>query len=123
MTDHDHIGGVPLPQISDQTMRDRIAAERPYTAMLLRETASFVRPDVDPIVWEHGRRMLALVDHGVLAIVLPDDNDPSDWSGLGIFTTSLDETSKIMDHDPGVQAGIFTYELHPVRGFPGSSIA
>jgi hypothetical protein len=27
-----------------------------------------------------------------------------------------------MDHDPGVEAGIFTYEIHPVRGFPGSAL-
>lgn len=103
-------------------MRERIAHAEPYTAMLLRETPKFVRPDVDPIVWEHGRRMIALVEHGVLAIVLPDDNDPGDWSGVGIFTATLEHVREIMDHDPGVQAGIFTYELHPVRGIPGSSL-
>jgi hypothetical protein len=27
-----------------------------------------------------------------------------------------------MDADPGVLAGIFTYEIHPVRGFPGSGL-
>jgi hypothetical protein len=30
--------------------------------------------------------------------------------------------SQITDEDPGVQSGLFTYELHPVRGFPGSSL-
>jgi hypothetical protein len=28
----------------------------------------------------------------------------------------------IMDGDPGVQAGIFTYEVHPVRSFPGDAL-
>ena len=27
-----------------------------------------------------------------------------------------------MDADPAVQAGVLTYELHPVRSFPGSSL-
>ena len=27
-----------------------------------------------------------------------------------------------MDDDPGVQAGVFTYEVHPVRGFPGDGL-
>ena len=27
-----------------------------------------------------------------------------------------------MDDDPGVRAGVFEYELHPVRGFPGSTL-
>lgn len=27
-----------------------------------------------------------------------------------------------MDDDPAVLAGIFTYEIHPVRSFPGDSL-
>jgi hypothetical protein len=122
VTNHDHVAGEPLPAITDETMRERIGRTQPYTAMLLLETASFRRPDVDPIVWEHGRRMLALAEHGVLAVLLPDDHDPTDWSGLGIFTASADEVRAIMDRDPGVEAGIFTYEIHPVRGVPGSHL-
>ena len=123
MTDRDHVDGVPLPQVSDGTMRERIATAQPYTAMLLRKTAKYKRPEVDLIVWEHGRRNMALIDHGVLAIVLPVNNDPGNWAGLGIFTAGLKETGEIMDHDPGVKAGVFTYELHPVNGFPSSSLA
>jgi hypothetical protein len=95
---------------------------REYTAVLLRKTDKFVRPDVDPIVWEHGRRNMALVEHGVLAIVLPVNDDPGDWAGLAIFTVGLKEVAEIMDNDPAISAGILSYELHPVRGFPGSGL-
>jgi hypothetical protein len=27
-----------------------------------------------------------------------------------------------MDADPGVQAGVFVYEVHPVRSFPGDAL-
>jgi len=27
-----------------------------------------------------------------------------------------------MDGDPGVQAGVFEYEVHAVRGFPGDML-
>jgi hypothetical protein len=27
-----------------------------------------------------------------------------------------------MNDDPGVQAGVFTFEVHPCRGFPGDSL-
>jgi hypothetical protein len=121
-TDGDHVAGTRLPTISDEVMRGRLGKAHPYTAVLLRKTAKFVRPDVDPVVWEHGRRNMALGEHGMLAIVLPVDNDPGDWAGLGIFTASLEEVREIMDYDPGVLAGIFSYELHPVRGFPGSCL-
>jgi hypothetical protein len=120
-TDRDHVAGAPLPEITDETMRARLAAARPYTAVLLRRTDKLVRPDVDGIIWEHGRRNMALVEHGVLAVVLPVADD-SEWAGLGIFAASPEEVEEIMAHDPGVTAGIFTYEVHPVRGFPGAAL-
>jgi hypothetical protein len=39
-----------------------------------------------------------------------------------VFTGSVDETAAIMTDDPGVQAGVFTFEVHPCRGFPGDSL-
>lgn len=119
ITDETHVAGVELPAVSDDVMRERLAGTRAYTAVLLRKTAACVRPDVDPIIWQHGRRNFALRDNGVLAIVLPVGDD-SDLAGLAVFTASAELVADIMDHDPGVQAGIFTYEIHPVRGFPGS---
>jgi hypothetical protein len=41
---------------------------------------------------------------------------------MGIFDASVEEVKKIMDEDPGVKAGVFVYEVHPCRGFPGSSL-
>src|SRR5262249_57601127 len=102
-------------------MRERLGAARAYTAVLLRKTSAFKRPDVDPVIWEHGRRNMALAQHGVLAIVLPANDDPGDWSGIGVFAASPEETAQIMDGDPGVRAGIFSYEIHPVRGLPAST--
>jgi hypothetical protein len=57
----------------------------------------------------------------VLAIVCPIVDD-SEWSGLGIFDATPEEVARIMDDDPAVEAGIFTYEVHPIRGFPGDSL-
>ena len=120
-TDLQHVVGVPLPAITDEVMHERLRAARPYTAVLLRATGKLVRPDVDPIIWEHGRRNFALREHGVLAIVLPATDD-NDLAGLHIFSAPPDDVRAIMDHDPAVAAGIFTYEIHPIRGFPGSCL-
>ena len=102
-------------------MRERLSGASTYTASMLHATDGFVRPAVDPIVWEHGRRNMALVEAGLLAVVLPVGDD-SDLAGIGVFTTDPEATRSIMDDDPGVRAGIFTYEMHPVRGFPGASL-
>ena len=49
--------------------------------------------------------------------------DDSEWAGIGIFDAPVDEVAaRIMDGDPGVQAGIFTYEIHPIRSFPGDTL-
>ena len=116
-----HMAGRELPVLSDDAMRTRLAAAAAYTAILLRRTDTYVRPAVNPIVWEHGRRNMALGEAGLLAVVLPVTDD-SDLAGIGIFAATPDETRAIMDDDPGVRAGIFTYEVHPVRGFPGAAL-
>lgn len=116
-TDLQHVADVPLPAITDEVMHERLRTARPYTAVLSRATGNLVRPDVDPIIWEHGRRNFALREHSVLAIVLSATDD-SDWAGLGVFNALPDDVRAIMDHDPGVAAGIFTYELHPGPWIP-----
>lgn len=107
--------------ISDDTMRQRLASTSTYTTVLLRATATCVRPEVDPIVREHGRWNMARAEAGLLAIVRPV-TDHTDLAGIAVFAATPDGTREIMDDDPGVRAGIFSYELHPVRGFPGASL-
>jgi hypothetical protein len=110
-----------MTAITDEYMHDMRQTARPYTLMLLNATPAFRRPEVDPIIWEHGRRNFALRAEGRLAIVCPVQ-DNSSLSGIGIFAGTIEEVDDIMQGDPGVQAGIFTYDLHPVRGFPGDCL-
>jgi hypothetical protein len=107
--------------ISDEFMRDMLAKSKPYTLLMLRATPRLQEPGMDAVVWEHGRRNFSLRAEGVLAIVCPI-RDGSGWSGVGIFNAPADEVVKVMEDDPGVKAGIFTYEIHPTRGFPGDCL-
>ncbi|TAM70411.1 MAG: hypothetical protein EPN48_03140 [Microbacteriaceae bacterium] len=106
---------------TDEQMRARLQGARQYTLVILHKTAKRAESGADAIVWEHGRRNFALREDGRLAIVCPI-RDESDVSGIGIFTGAPDEVCTIMDDDPGVRAGIFSYEVHPVRGFPGDAL-
>lgn len=110
-----------MKSYSDDEMRQGIAAAKSYCVVILRATSKRREPGVDTIIWEHGRRNFGLRADGVMPIVCAV-NDGSGLSGVGIFTTPVDETKRIMDEDPGVKAGVFTYEVHPCRGFPGSSL-
>jgi uncharacterized protein YndB with AHSA1/START domain len=113
--------GRELPVITDETMRARLAATAGYTAILLRVTDTFDPATAGPVIWEHGRRNMALAEAGLLSVVLPV-RDETDLAGIGVFAATPDDTAAIMADDPGIRAGIFTYELHPVRGFPGASL-
>jgi len=107
--------------ITDEQMREELQTAKPYTIVLLRSTARRAETGIDRIIWEHGRRNFELRARGVLAIVCPVV-DESNLSGVCIFTTNSEETRKIMNGDPGVEAGLFTYEIHSTKTFPGSRL-
>jgi len=111
----------PLLWISNDATRARLAGSAPYTMVVLLPTAQLVRPDVDPIIWAHGRRNMALIAAGI-APVITSVTTPDGPAGFAIFTNDADHTHTIMDADPGVIAGIFTYHVHPIRGFPGATL-
>jgi len=107
--------------ITDDEMRQLLPTTREYTVVILRAGPERGRADADAIVWEHGRRNFQLRRGGQLAVVCPIVDD-SEVAGIGIFSTGVEETKAIMDGDPGVQAGLFDYEVHPCRGFPGDRL-
>ncbi len=110
-----------MQPITDEFMREMVAKTKAYTVVILKATPKRDEPGADKIVWEHGRRNFALRAEGILSIVCPI-RDGSKISGIGIFNADLDATKKIMDEDPGVIAGIFEYEVHPARSFPGDAL-
>jgi hypothetical protein len=110
-----------MPEITDEYMQEMLGKSKTYTAMLLRVTKKAGEPDARRVVWEHGRRNFALRAEGKLPIICPAADD-SEWAGIGIFDLRPEEVETIMADDPGVRAGLFTYELHPVSGFPASSL-
>ena len=107
--------------ISDEYMQQMLAASRPYSVVILKATPKRREPGADAIVQEHGRRNFVLRAEGVLAIVCPMV-DEGEVRGVSIFNASPDETRKIMDEDPAIMAGLFTYEVHACRSFPGDSL-
>ena len=105
---------------TDDEMKVRIGQSKAYTMVILKKTANY-SAETSTIVWEHGRRNFQLKDEGLLPIVCPA-TDGGDVSGIGIFIGTPEEVKLIMNEDPGVMAGIFSYEVHACRGFPGSTL-
>jgi hypothetical protein len=111
---------ISTEHISDDYMNERLAKAKRYTLMVLKPTPEAFAEEARPIVWEHGRRNMALQAATIMPIVCPVGN--REISGVGILNTDPDEARAIMEDDPGVRAGIFTVEVHACRGFPGDAL-
>ena len=109
-----------MAEITDDDMRAMIGQAKVYSLVVLKPGPNRGMDGVDQIVWEHGRRNFSLRADGVLSIVCPVRSDT--LAGIGIFDATIEETKVIMDGDPGVQAGVFVYEVHSCRSFPGDSL-
>jgi hypothetical protein len=107
--------------ITDEFMMQMLATTKTYTVIILKAGPGIGEPGAKQIMREHGRRNFALRAERLLSIVCPVTDD-SEVKGIGIFNTDEAETKKIMDADPGVAAGVFVYEIHPCRSFPGDSL-
>ncbi len=112
---------IDMTTISDDFMREMIGKTKDYCLVLLWAGPNRNMAGVEAFIWEHARRNFSLRAEGKLSIVCPV-SDRSDLCGVGIFATGLAETRSLMDHDPAVQQGVFCYELHPCRSFPGDSL-
>lgn len=113
-----------MTEITDDFMREMLGKSRPYTIVLLSKGPNY-RPDGDrSVIWEHGRNNFRLRAAGQLVIVVPmgGNDGTSDVVGMGIFTTTVDETKALMAADPAVIAGWLTPEVRAGRSFPGDAL-
>lgn len=116
-----------LPEVTDAMLQEALQRVRPYTIVVLKAGPNFSPPgpERDPrvarIIWEHGKRNFALHSSGLMPIVCPVA-DGSGITGVSIFDAGPEDVDRIMSRDHGVQAGLFTYDIHPTQSFPGSAL-
>jgi hypothetical protein len=116
-----------LPEISDEDFRALLATARNYTVMILKAGPEYMDPGPDrdlrvtALIMEHGKRNARLQRAGLMPIICPI-GDGSGVTGIGVFDAPPEDVVRIMDADPGVQAGVLAYEVHPCLSFPGSAL-
>lgn len=80
---------IATDHITDDYMRARIHGARKYSLVVLRPTPALFEQSSAPIIWEHGRRNMALQAAGTMPIVCPVGDDAI--SGIAIFDVAADE--------------------------------
>lgn len=93
-----------------------------YTLLLLKSVTEVQKENTQQIIWEHGRRNFQLRADGVMNIVAPVTQEHG-LAGICIFNADAAQVKEIMDEDPAVKEGIFTYEILPIMSFPGDCLA
>jgi len=122
-----YTGDAALPAVTDEMLRDALERTRRYTVCILKATPAYQPPGpareswVTDLIWEHAKRNYALHLAGLLRVVCPI-GDGSGTTGVSIFDADPDGVGQIMQHDPAVKAGLFTYEIHPTQTFPESTL-
>lgn len=109
-----------MTTITDEELGQLLRTAKPYTVGLLRWGPNRHIDGVEAIRWEHSRRMASLRADGVMSIVCPVGDET--LVGVGILNLAPEQASEIMDGDPCVRAGVFVYELHSCRSFPGDTL-
>jgi len=111
-------------RITDELVRQRVAAGRPYCLRLYRAGPhrDQLPEEQDRIQAEHLRYLFQLRAAGKLLINGPVLDDPV-LKGVSIFNaTDADEVRALSEADPAVKAGRLVYEIYRWFGIPGDRL-
>lgn len=111
-----------MQAITDEQMQHMLMQTKAYILVLLKTNPEYQKEGVEKILWEHGRKNFMLRAEGLMNIVAPVTAQHS-IAGICIFDADEEKVKAVMNEDPAVKEGIFTYELLPIRSFPGDRLA
>ena len=109
-----------MSDVTDEYMQGELAKAREYAVVFLKPGPNIDTADRS-LIWEHGRRNFELRAAGIMNIVGPM-TDGGEIQGMCLINGTADEAATVMDGDPAVVAGIFTYEIHTMKSFPGDAL-
>jgi len=110
-----------MKTITNEFMMQMLGNSRNYTIVILKKGPNEDNTEVKQIIWEHGRKNFELREEGLLSIVCPIAEE-NEIRGIGIFNADKEKVKEILDEDPGVQKGVFVYEILTARSFPGDAL-
>lgn len=110
-----------MTTITDEFMMGMLSKTRIYSLVILKPGPHSNHPEINTLIWEHARRNFALREEGILSIVCPV-SDETDIKAIGIFNADEEKTRQIMEDDICIKEGVFVFEIHPARSFPGDSL-
>ena len=110
-----------MQQITDEQMQQMLMQSKEYTLVLLKSVPGIQNENLQQLLWDHGRLNFQLRAEGLMSIVAPVTEE-NNLAGIAILNTDAAKATEIMSGDPAVKKGVFTFEVLPIRSFPGDSL-
>ena len=111
---------VDTTAVTDEAMVALLDTAAPYTVCVLTWGPRRDRDGWQGLIWEHGRRNIAMRAAGQLVMALRVD-DP-EVAGVGVYACEPDEVERLLADDPALRAGVLSHRLHTAHGFPGDGL-
>lgn len=111
---------IDVSTMTDDRMMELVGSARPYTVCVLRPGPNWGAGDWERIIWEHGRRNLAMREDGILVVTLRTESD--DVVGVGVYNRDIDATRELLAGDPAIDGDVLRFTLYPAQGFPGDAL-
>lgn len=109
-----------MPERTQESIMAEVAKAGRYVVVLLKRGPHY--DTTGELQMPHLQHVFAMRDAGQQLITLPV-RDLGEIVGIGLMATSdKDEVSALMERDPGVVAGRFTFELLSCMGMPGDTV-
>lgn len=101
----------------------RLANLKAYMLVVLKKGTEYYSEEAKKIIQgEHLPYIFKLRDQGVLAISIPV-YDENEIAGIAIYTvTDKEEVMLFCEADPGVQKGVFVYDVMNCAGLKGDAL-
>lgn len=113
---------MPVQNFVPPELLPALAKLKPYVLVVLRKGVNYSSPNTPKIIQsEHLPHVFKNIELGHVAISLPV-RDETDIAAIAIFNTDKETARLIMEEDPGVKQGVFTYELLNAIGLPGARL-
>lgn len=109
-----------MVEITPNAIKAEVAKARSYTLVVLRRGPRF--DATSDIQMSHLQHVFGMRNAGEQLVTIPV-TDSGEIVGIGLMATAnKDEAAALMESDPGVAAGRFTYELLSCMAMPGDIV-
>lgn len=111
-------------QFASPEVLTKLASIKPYVLVILTKGENYGLSDTPRIIQsEHLPYIFGQRRDNEMVLTMPVMDNESSLAAVAIYnTTDKGEVKRLMDKDPAIMAGVFTYEIVTGMGLPGDKL-